>query len=709
MVVTQIPSEPPDFVRLVPAEGSAGLTRFWSFAMFVGGCRKAAGMTAVDMPVGTRLGKYRITGLIGSGGMGIVYAGEDTRLRRAVAIKLLNENLAHEPDILQRFLLEARAAARLNHANVVTVHDVGQSGGAFYIVMELVSGGSVQTRLSNSGRLPWPEATRIAADVCRGLSAAHAAGIIHRDVKPANILLAHDGAAKLADFGLTMAPTLVASRLTQVGTVLGTPQYMSPEHCAAEPLDERTDVYALGVTYYALLVGHPPYDGVDPVQILYSHCSAPVPDPRAVVSSLPDACADIVRRAMAKTRTERFRSAGEMLAHLAALAAEKSATHRPVVSDQPRVAACPPTVREDAVIPQAAPAAATRAPRFSVALIAGLGVLLATVALVLAGVFGGPRSSTAPSKTAHPPTGKMILRARNAALVSHTDAVKAVSATRDRFVTAGADATARIWNMNGEVLQVMRHPVALNAVAFSPDGKFVAGGGSAKAVYLWEGETGKGVGILPNIGGNICGLAFAPSGKQLAVASENDLQLYDVVASGRFNRRATLLQNQYMVAAVAFSADGKRLAAGTHGGKVCIWELPGLKQIAAPGEFPGLMTSVALSPDGRQMVFAYHDGQLYLWEPDGASPPTLVSKNEVSIAAVVFAPAADTLVFAGAWGGPITVRDLATAKSTRIPVGLQGTVAALSFTADGRTLAAACSDGSVRLWDVSFAPAASAK
>src|SRR3989442_1226907 len=129
---------------------------------------------------------------------------------------------------------KARAAAQLNHPNVVTVHDVDQSGNTYYIVMELVAGGSVQAQLAARGALPWPEATRIVADVCRGLAAAHAAGLIHRDVKPGNILLASDGAAKLADFGLTKAPVLTSGGFTQPGTILGTPQYMSPEHCAGE-------------------------------------------------------------------------------------------------------------------------------------------------------------------------------------------------------------------------------------------------------------------------------------------------------------------------------------------------------------------------------------------------------------------------------------------------------------------------------------------
>src|ERR1043165_6303893 len=141
-------------------------------------------MLEQDELIGTHLGKYRLKGRIGEGGMGVVYAGEDTRLKRTVAIKLLSRRAAHEPEAAKRFLLEARAAARLSHPNVVAVHDIGQRGEFYYIVMEFVRGQSAQAQLNSSGPLPWAVATRVAAEVCRGLVAAHAAGLIHRDIKP---------------------------------------------------------------------------------------------------------------------------------------------------------------------------------------------------------------------------------------------------------------------------------------------------------------------------------------------------------------------------------------------------------------------------------------------------------------------------------------------------------------------------------------------
>src|SRR5262249_18775914 len=155
-------------------------------------------------------------------------------------------------------------------------------------------------------------ATHIVAEVCRGLAAAHAAGVIHRDVKPANILLGADGSVKLTDFGLAKAPRLGPVHATQHGTVVGTPHYMSPEQCAGETVDARADLYSLGAAYHALLTGRPPYDGSDTIKVMYAHCAAPVPDPRRVVPGLPEACAAIVMKALAKKRADRFRSPQEM-------------------------------------------------------------------------------------------------------------------------------------------------------------------------------------------------------------------------------------------------------------------------------------------------------------------------------------------------------------------------------------------------------------
>jgi serine/threonine protein kinase len=267
-------------------------------------------------PVGGRVGKYLLTGRLGRGGMGVVYEAHDTVLERRVALKVLTTT---EAAGWRRCLREARAAARLNHPNVVALYEAEQRDGLCYLAMELVPGGSTQAVLQTRGTLAWPEATRAIADACRGLAAAHAAGLIHRDVKPANLMRAADGTVKLTDFGLARAAEQTGPSVVSSLRAGGTPQYMSPEQSRGESLDPRTDLYSLGATYYALLVGKPPYPGEAPLPLMYAHCSKPVPDPRAERPEVPDGCAAIVRRAMAKYPAQRYRSAVDMLADLEAV------------------------------------------------------------------------------------------------------------------------------------------------------------------------------------------------------------------------------------------------------------------------------------------------------------------------------------------------------------------------------------------------------
>ncbi len=293
-----------------------------------------------DPLIGALLGKYRLLRRIGRGGMGAVYEAEDPSLGRVVALKVLLPELAERADAAKRFEIEARAAARLNHPNVVAVYDVGVERGTAWLVMERVRGESAQARIQERGPLPWREATATVADVCRGLAAAHEAGLIHRDIKPANLLLLEDGRAKLADFGLAKILDGSSPALTGSGYVLGTPHFMSPEQGNGTAANERSDLYSVGATYYALLTGQPPYPGTTPLQVLHAHFSGPIPDPRTVRPGVPEPCAAVIRRAMAKDPADRYASAGEMLAALeATLGDQAQPTARSSAPGRPRPSA----------------------------------------------------------------------------------------------------------------------------------------------------------------------------------------------------------------------------------------------------------------------------------------------------------------------------------------------------------------------------------
>lgn len=274
---------------------------------------------------GTSLGRYLLLRRLGRGGMGVVYEAEDNLLNRRVAVKLLPHDKAPRARTLERFFVEAQVAARLNHPNIIGIFDLGERNGNFYIVMELLNELSLGGYLRKHGALPWPEATRIAADCCAALHEAHLAGLVHRDIKPDNILCSPGGVVKVADFGLVKElahKNPDGAALTQDDAILGSPQYMSPEQCRSQPVDSRSDIYSLGATYYSMLTGRPPYESTIPMMLMLQHCSAETPDPRTLVPEIPETCVEILQLAMQKEPDERFRTAAEMRAALETVLSE---------------------------------------------------------------------------------------------------------------------------------------------------------------------------------------------------------------------------------------------------------------------------------------------------------------------------------------------------------------------------------------------------
>ena len=270
--------------------------------------------------LGKKLGKYEITGFLGEGGMGLVMKGKDASIDRDVAIKILPAALCASENNLKRFQAEAKSTARNNHPNVVTIYEVGEEDTTHYLAMELVSGGSVADQIRQRDGYSVAEATRITAEAARGIAAAHKQGMVHRDIKPANLLMTEDGAIKVSDFGLAKHTEDHSTGMTKTGQVVGTPSFMSPEQCRSETIDFRSDVYALGATYYSLLTGRSPYDNSGSiVQVMFAHCNDPPPNPHDVRPGLPEACIKIVRRSMEKSPEDRYQTMDEMRADLDSL------------------------------------------------------------------------------------------------------------------------------------------------------------------------------------------------------------------------------------------------------------------------------------------------------------------------------------------------------------------------------------------------------
>ncbi len=275
---------------------------------------------AEPLAPGTRFGDYEIQAELGSGGMGNVYRAVDVNLERPVALKTLASSLLDDPGFVQRFLKEARALARLNHPNVVQVYGFGAVDGTYYLAMELVDGQSLASHLKGR-RWSEREAVPIVRQACRALAVAHADGIVHRDIKPDNLILTLRGDVKLVDFGIAKRVDEDQS-MTRTGSAVGTPHYISPEQVRGErDLDGRVDIYALGATLYHMVTGHTPYEGSSGAHVMSMHLFAPLPDPRRFEPTLSDGICRVLRKMMAKDRDERYADVAALDADLATLVA----------------------------------------------------------------------------------------------------------------------------------------------------------------------------------------------------------------------------------------------------------------------------------------------------------------------------------------------------------------------------------------------------
>lgn len=277
--------------------------------------------------------RYRLKEKLGSGGMADVYLADDLLLEREVAVKVLHPQYAADPAYIQRFRHEAQAAANLNHPNIVNIHDWGNEGDQYYIVMEYVEGRDLKEILRVEGRLLPERAAEITAEVCAALQYAHRHNLVHRDIKPHNIFLTSIGQVKVMDFGIAREGN--GSGFTQTGVVMGTPQYISPEQAQGRPVDGRSDIYSLGVVLYEMLTGRVPFDDPNPVTVAYRQVREdPIP-PSVIDPEVPPALEAVVMKAMAKNPANRYQTAQEMKADLLRFLEGMPVTATPLLPGSP--------------------------------------------------------------------------------------------------------------------------------------------------------------------------------------------------------------------------------------------------------------------------------------------------------------------------------------------------------------------------------------
>jgi eukaryotic-like serine/threonine-protein kinase len=391
----------------------------------------------------TLAGRYRLDEVIGRGGMSTVYRGTDQALDRVVAVKVALDPLVEQsPIYLARFTREAHAAAAIGHPGVVTVYDAGADGPTRFIVMELVPGRSLADVLRDERPLDPDRAASIAAQVVDALSAAHAAGIIHRDIKPGNIMVTPDGSVKVLDFGIARA--LDSATLTQTATVLGTSAYMSPEQALGQPVDARSDIYSLGCVLYEMLTGEPPFTADVSAAVLHQHVRVEPTPARERNPAIPPALGDLVMQMLAKSPSDRPQTAAEVRDRLGRIPDEVQSPEEAAPTAAARLAPRPPSRtppgnRAPATVPPPPP------PERSTK---GFWITVFVVAAVLLGgavavaVTGGGSAGTSSTTTGHSSPALTSSHTTTSQPLAHPSTTSATAPTRTTTSTSGSTSTS---------------------------------------------------------------------------------------------------------------------------------------------------------------------------------------------------------------------------------------------------------------------------
>ena len=578
-----------------------------------------------DFPVpgglaaGSRVGSYRVEQALGAGGMAVVYRARDERLGRLVALKVLAPALAADEEFRRRFTAESRAAAAVDHPHIIPIYEAGQAGLALFIAMRLVTGGDLRGVLAREGPLPPERAAQFLSPVASALDAAHRAGLVHRDVKPANVLVDTDPNRPehvyLSDFGISKGAASSAA-LTGSGQYLGTPEYTSPEQAKGLAVDGRADQYALACVAWQLLTGTVPFQRDQGLAVLFAHLHEPLPPLDTVRPGLPAAAGQVLARAMAKEPAERYGSCGEFtdaLRDALALPAYRPAPPGPG--------------------PDASPAPPTRWRRYLTFTLAGMLLVAGTAISLLLATSGAPKlparppaatpaaaapaaskKAMQPAASPGPPAGTLT------AILTDADSkgVRAVAFGSDSTLAAG-DANGRIylWNAaTGKLTGYLNDPASkgVNAVAFGPGGTILAVGDANGSTYLWDAVTRKLTATLSDPTGTpVNAVAFGPATTLAASDASGRVYLWDT-ATGEIAGFLIASPGDGM-SAMAFGS-ANTLAVGDFNGITYLIDTALMGKASTPAimdPYSSAVRAVAFGPGGTTLATGDAKGRAYLW------------------------------------------------------------------------------------------------
>jgi WD40 repeat protein len=669
----------------------------------------------MDDFIGHTLGSYQIVDHLGAGAMGSVYKGYHPTMDRYVAIKVLPQHLARDGSFRARFLREARTIARLEHRYILPVYDFGEDKGVHYLVMRYVDGGTLAALLGG-GRLSIERAIQVVSQIGEALGYAHQHGVIHRDIKPANVLIGSDGNIFLSDFGIAKVVEATL-HLTGEGYMIGTPTYMAPEQVQSQPVDARTDIYALGILLYQAVTGEVPFVADTAISMALMHVHASPRPPRQLNPAIPEALEQAILRAIEKAPADRFQTAEAMVAALRAVPIEgrggmagltwadaatlphvSSQTTHPLPSGESRA---PASIAAEAPSQRGNPPAASQPrTRPNLTLILVFAAVALLIGIVLTTLSRSSVTSSAPPATtsaSRPATPAPVVVSTAKPQPTTIPTAKPQPTTIPTAIPAPATAIPKPPAVT--LLRTLSGGTEwLPGVAFSPDGQTVAGASFGGIVQLWGVQDGT---LLQTLKGHtnwVWSVAFSPDGHIVASASEDGtVKLWDANSGALLH---TLTGHSGTVGSVAFFPDGQTLASASKDQTIKLWRVTdGLLLHTLVGH-AGFVRSVAVSPDGQTVASASDDNTVKLWRAsDGAQLRTLEGHTD-HVYAVAFSPNG-RLLASGSVDQTVRFWQVSDGTLVRTLTGHGSTVNSVTFSPNGQLLASASYDRTIKLWRVS--------